>query len=561
MTTRRKKTSTKPAPQPRNRTRLSAGMREKLWMNVLFTDVPPRKIVSFLSRMTLRRYKTGEVIFNQSTKGRDLYLIIDGTVRIRKVTKHGFISLLAVLHERDFFGELSMMDRLPRSARAEAASPCTIGIVKGADVRSAFQKDDILARNILHNLVRRLRTMDDRFVDELDRHSSASETKVGKLQSLVEASRVVNSTLELNKLLDLIVEAATNSIRADRGTLYLIDHAKGELWSKVAQGNNMVEIRLPVGKGLAGHVAKSGETISIADAYNDPRFNPEIDKRSGYLTRNVLCMPLRDKTGAIIGVFQLLNKRNGAFTHQDESFIEAFSIHAAIAIENARMAQEMARNESLSAVGRMASTVIHDIKNPMAAMRMYAQVIKGKLSAKDARMADDMMHEVDRFVAMTQEILDFSRGTSESHLETVNLADALQPALRILEANLSKRGMGLTKELTYSGNARVDIDKLERVFFNLAGNAADAMAKGGTLTLRTEQQGDDLVIVFRDTGTGMPESVRSQMFEPFFTHGKPKGTGLGLAIVKRIIDDHGGRIEVTSEVGKGTSIAIRLPMA
>ncbi len=535
-------------------------MREKLWTNALFTGVPPRKIVSFLSGVSISRFKPGDVIFDQSTKGRDLYLIIDGTVKISKVTKHGFISLLAVLHEGDFFGELSMMDRLPRSARAEAAGVCTIAAVKGAQVRTAFQKDDILARNILHNLVRRLRTMDDRFVDELDRHSSANETKLDKLQSLVDASRIVNSTLELSKLLDLIVEAATKSIRADRGTLYLIDHAEDELWSKVAQGNNMVEIRLPIGKGLAGHVAKTGETISIADAYNDPRFNPEIDRKSGYLTRNVLCMPLRDKTGNIIGVFQLLNKHTGRFTSEDESFIEAFSIHAAIAIENARIAQEMARSQALSAVGKMASTIIHDIKNPMATMRMYAQVIKGKLNAKDMQMADDMMHEVDRFVAMTQEILDFSRGTSESHLQTVDFTDALHPALRILKANLSKRNVDLQTELTYSGKVRVDIDKIERVLFNLAGNAADAMPKGGLLTIRAEQREKDLLISFRDSGTGIPENVRSQMFEPFFTHGKPKGTGLGLAIVKRIIEDHGGQIEVTSEVGKGTDISIALPL-
>jgi signal transduction histidine kinase len=402
--------------------------------------------------------------------------------------------------------------------------------------------------------------MDDRFVEELDRHSTVSGTKLDQLQSLIEASKIVNSTLELEKLLVLILEAATKSIRADRGTLYLVDASRWELWSKIAQGDNMVEIRLPFGKGLAGHVAKTGETISIADAYNDPRFNPEIDKRSGYLTRNVLCMPLRDKKGAIIGVFQLLNKQDGMFTTEDESFIEALSIHAAIAIENARMAQEMVRNQSLSAVGRMASTVIHDIKNPMATMRMYAQVIKGKLNPKDSQMADDMLHEVDRFVAMTQEVLDFSRGVSDSHLESVDFTESLQPALRILKANLSKRNVELVTHLSYSGNAYVDIDKIERVFFNLAGNAADAMPKGGSLTIATDQQDKELVITFSDTGTGMPEGVKVHMFEPFFTHGKPKGTGLGLAIVKRIIDDHGGRVEVHSDPGKGTRVLLRIPL-
>ena len=259
---------------------------------------------------------------------------------------------------------------------------------------------------------------------------------------LIEASKIVNSAIEIDKLLGLILEVASRSIYADRGTLYLLDEKTGELWSKVAQGNNIVEIRLPVGKGLAGYVAKTGETVNITDAYKDPRFNPEIDKKSGYKTHNVLCMPMRDKDGKIVGVFQFLNKSEGPFGSEDESFIDALSVHASIALENARLAREMVQSERLSAVGKMASTIIHDIKNPMGTLRMYAQVIKKKTGdAESAQLAEEMIRQVDRFVNMTQEILDFSRGVSEIHLETVPLEDVMEGALGFVEKDLVKRNV------------------------------------------------------------------------------------------------------------------------
>ncbi len=142
----------------------------------------------------------------------------------------------------------------------------------------------------------------------------------------------------------------------------------------------MVAIRLPIGKGLAGHVARTGEVVNITDAYSDPRFNPEIDRKSGYSTRTVLCMPMRNKNGEIIGVFQLLNKRIGHFGPEDEAFIEALSVHAAIALENARMAQEMVQNERLSAVGQMSSTILHDIRCPITTWNCVNQRFNPRIS-------------------------------------------------------------------------------------------------------------------------------------------------------------------------------------
>ncbi|MGB5874077.1 MAG: ATP-binding protein [Bacteroidota bacterium] len=540
----------------------SAARLQLLKQNILFTGVADKVLTGSLPGFADRTYTAGEIIFDEYSEGRNLYLINSGRVRIKKYTKFGVESLLAVLHPNDFFGELSVIDGLPRSARAEAMDDCSITIIAPATFKKLARQSHEFAFNLMNNLAVRLRTMDQTFVLELGRNALASQNKMDKLSKLIEASKIVYSTLDIDTLLGLILDVATQSISADRGTLYLLDDTKNELWSKIMQGNNMVEIRLPVGKGLAGYVAETGETINISDAYEDPRFNPEIDKRSGYKTRNVLTMPMRDREARILGVFQFLNKAEGAFGPEDESLIDALSVHAAIALDNARIAQEMVESERLSAVGRMASTIIHDIKNPMGTLRMYAQVIQKKTGDTEAAgLAQEIIRQVDRFVSMTQEILDFSRGISEIHLEEVELSEVLENLLAFIEKDLSKRNITVVQRFEYTGTCILDLDKISRAFYNLASNAADAMESGGTLTVSTRALDNQLIIEFSDTGSGIPDEIRARVFQPFFTSGKRHGTGLGLAIVKRIVDDHDGRVELESQPNKGTTFRLFLPLS
>jgi signal transduction histidine kinase len=275
----------------------------------------------------------------------------------------------------------------------------------------------------------------------------------------------------------------------------------------------------------------------------------------------MLCMPMKNKDGKIIGVFQLLNKKSGSFTPDDEHFIDAFSAHASIAVENARLAQEMVANERLSAVGRMASTIIHDIKNPMGTLRVYAQVMKRKSGNEEAaKLADDMIHQVDRFVNMTQEILDFTRGVSASNIQELEFEQVMSGVLDFIEKDLSKNNVQLVRGTRFQGIVKMDQDKMVRVFYNLASNAKDAMPQGGSLVVTTERSNGHVKIEFKDSGSGMPEEVRARIFEPFMTYGKKHGTGLGMAIVKKVIDDHRGKIEIESEMGKGTTIRILLPL-
>ena len=128
---------------------------------------------------------------------------------------------------------------------------------------------------------------------------------------LLDVMKSFSSELEVDALLRKIMERTSAVLQADRSTLFLVDRRTNEIWSKVAQGAGMVEIRVPIGRGIAGTVAATGETINIPDAYADPRFNPEVDRRTGYRTRTILCAPIRDGAGAVVGVAQVLNKAAG----------------------------------------------------------------------------------------------------------------------------------------------------------------------------------------------------------------------------------------------------------
>ena len=534
---------------------------ENLRSNALFKFLSDNDLRTLLKMMKEESFSADTVIFNEGTRGERLYLILDGRVKISKVTKYGAETLLATLGKGEFFGEMELIEDQPRSARTTATENTVVAGLAKHDFDTLVKTNHILTINLLKAISKRLRSTDQTIVNELEKNLDLAKVQLDKLNLLIDAAKSVNSTLDLDKLLEVILETSVKSIGADRGTLYVVDELKSEIWSKAMRGSEVIEIRLPIGKGLSGYVAKTGETINIPDAYNDPRFNPEVDKKSGYRTNNMLCMPMRNRDGKVIGVFQMLNKKGGPFTTQDEEFINALSIHASIAIENARLAQEMVNNERLSAVGRMASTIIHDIKNPMGTLRVYAQVMKKKSGNEEAgKLADEMIHQVDRFVNMAQEILDFSKGVSSTNIVELDFGETMEGVLLFIEKDLTKRNIKLERNLNFKGMVKLDQDKAVRVFYNIASNAADAMPNGGTLWVTTEESGGMAKVDFKDSGTGMPEEVKRRIFEPFVTYGKKHGTGLGMAIVKKVMDDHKGKIEIESELGKGTTIRLLFPI-
>ena len=175
-----------------------------------------------------------------------------------------------------------------------------------------------------------------------------SQKTITQLSLLFEATRLLNSTLDLAELLDLILKIARTEVKADRGTVFLVDTKHKQLWSIVASGLDHQEIRVPFGKGVAGKVAESGEAINVEDAYTLEVFDRSFDQKFGYKTRSVLCLPIRHHTGEVVGVIQLLNKTTGPrFTVDDYDFLSKLSGHMAMALENARLHREVVEKQRL----------------------------------------------------------------------------------------------------------------------------------------------------------------------------------------------------------------------
>src|SRR6516165_4056192 len=157
---------------------------------------------------------------------------------------------------------------------------------------------------------------------------SDSQRQARNLDALLRVSKALATEIKLDDLLRVIVEKAAEVMDADRATLFLYDEYRNELWSKTTQKLEIKEIRLPLGVGIAGNVAKTRTAINIPDAYADARFDPDFDNHTGYRTHSILCLPLIGNANRLIGVIQVLNKKDqGVFNEADESLLAGLSAH------------------------------------------------------------------------------------------------------------------------------------------------------------------------------------------------------------------------------------------
>jgi CheY-like chemotaxis protein len=185
-------------------------------------------------------------------------------------------------------------------------------------------------------------------VAEIVHSNLPAETKVTnaayegkKLSVLLEMSRDLNSVKDFDDLLHRIIVLATDALNSERATLFIVDKKKKELWSRTGIGIEKQEIRFPMDRGIAGEVALSGEAQIIDEPYSHPKFNKEIDIKTGFVTRNILTLAMKNINGDVIGVFQILNKKEGSFTKEDQSFLSAMSVNTGIALENALLREEL----------------------------------------------------------------------------------------------------------------------------------------------------------------------------------------------------------------------------
>lgn len=574
----------------------------------------------------------------------------------------------------------------------------------------------------------------------------ALEHERAKYQAIQHIARAIGSTLDIDALLRLIVAKITEMMDAERSSLFMLSEDGAELWTRVLEADEVQEIRLPVGKGVAGWVAEQGEAALIPDAYEDARFNPEVDRRTGYRTRSILCVPMRDQHGEITGVIQVLNKKGGGpFTEDDEELLDTLASQATIAVENSRLYQSIVRNNEelmaaqaalhrrmrerdlllemqtevnaatfldellerlllrtselvgaeaaaillrepesdrlffrgalgerseavrrlslglgegiagwvaqhgqaarvnepaaderhsrslaseldfpprnilcvplvgqemvlgaiellnkvgrdgfdedderlltliggsiaqaielarykeqriqesrLAAIGQMLSGMLHDLKTPMTVISGYAQLMaQSSDGGVREQYVGHILKQFEVMAAMTREVLAFARGESNVLIRKVYLHKFLEQIRQHLEHEFAGKQIALAIDLQYKGIAFFDESKFHRVIHNIARNAAQAMPDGGSFAIAVNKEGDRLVFSFSDSGIGVPNELQGRLFEAFATAGKKDGTGLGLAIVKKIVEEHQGEVDYTSEGGRGTTFTIRLPL-
>jgi putative nucleotidyltransferase with HDIG domain len=273
--------------------------------------------------------------------------------------------------------------------------------------------------------------MDRRTLEMQDRRAAERRRGAGRrdLDTLLDVTRRLMTVTDLDALLRLIADATVTMVGAERATIYIVDQDKQEFWSRVATGKGVGEIRFPIGVGIAGVVAKTGETISIPDAYADPRFNPENDKRTGFRTRNLLTLAMTGHDGVIIGVFQAVNKKSGDFTVEDEITLGSLASSAAVAVENAQLVTAQKRLW-LSLIETLATTV--DARDQQTAghskrVTRYAAVIGAALGLSDADLerlqAAALLHDYgkiavrDRFLQKPGKLDDAEFAYMKAHAE------------------------------------------------------------------------------------------------------------------------------------------------
>ncbi len=226
--------------------------------------------------------------------------------------------------------------------------------------------------------------------------------------------------------------------------------------------------------------------------------------------------------------------------------------------------ERLIHSERLSAVGQMASSIIHDFRTPMSTINLVVESLQQGKPTTPERIQEwyrIIRESVLRMVNMAQELLDFSRGEMRLDKTEFSVDEFISLVEKSVKLNLERSKITLRVERQYTGPAIFDPDRLHRALVNIINNAQDAMPSGGTVQVTSLRMNSDVGFTISDNGTGIPPEIKEKIFDAFVTAGKKKGTGLGLAITKRIIDQHGGTIEVESEMGKGTTFRIRIPVS
>jgi signal transduction histidine kinase len=419
-------------------------------------------------------------------------------------------------------------------------------------------------------------------------------------QLLLQLVQTLNATLVLSPVLEQVTDAIMHITGAERGFLLLADNSPAAARYPVVAGLRLRVVRgradakAQNGHGISGPIVRraleTGEVISTLRSRGEvvsvpAPARPDADTHP---VQTIVCLPLRSpRAGAggaggfprALGVLYVDNAGSAEpFSGDALRAAEALARHAALAIENAQLFEreqhtieelqkaqkQLLQSEKLATIGQMAAGIAHELNTPLTYIMGNLELLElQELTSPQREMLSSIALGSERIRALAQRLLAFSRPAREE-MTPLSVNDAVERSLELCQYQIASGRVSLVKTLEPNLPRVLGVsNQLEMALINLVVNAVHAMGeKGGTLGVATRRRGDEVEISVADQGPGIPEKVRTSLFEPFVTT-KPegKGTGLGLSTVLMVVERHNGHIDFDTDESRGTTFRITLPPA
>ncbi len=315
----------------------------------LFKNLSRRDLLLISERATEVKFDEGEEFIAQDSLGDCFYLLIQGRAFVYRKDEYQDMVPICHLEPGESIGEMGYFSDGHRLASVKALSRCQLLRIDYADLDHLFHESPDLARTFLILITQRLRKTNLRFERTVGQ-SRRAEKYLENIYELLDMTEVLSLRKGIESQIERIVTTARKIMNAERATLFLLDEFTGELWSMLAEGVATREIRISKDKGVAGWVVKHGKPVNIEDAYADSRFDSAVDRITGYKTQSILCGPLLNLKGELVGVLQVINKKSGHFDKADESFFTAFAYQTAIAVENLQLYKRLIKDHEKMAI-------------------------------------------------------------------------------------------------------------------------------------------------------------------------------------------------------------------
>jgi signal transduction histidine kinase len=399
-----------------------------------------------------------------------------------------------------------------------------------------------------------------------------------KLRRLVELSVTLNSTLDLDDLLDLITATATDLLNCEAASILLYDEKNPRLYFAAATGSNpaqLAEIPVPIDNSLAGTIFRTNQHLILNNAEQDPRHYSLVSDHIKFQVKTLLGVPMPIKDNPV-GVLEAVNKRNGVFDERDATLLSVTAAHAAIAINNARLLATTKKalqqvRESNQLKSNFLSLASHELRTPLGIIIGYSTFLKEDTKGELSEHADQVLAAARQMRSILDEMNNLAMLKADEMIlkqQTVAIQDVLVFACEGIKEIAATRDQKLIFALPEEPfNVTVDIDKTSMAFVNLLNNAIRFSPKGSDITIGAIRDGKQVLAWVQDQGIGIPVDKLQKIFEEFYQIEPPNtrhygGLGIGLTIAKGLIEAQGGKIWAESEgLGAGATFKVLLPLA